>query len=123
MGEVGNEKRRKRRKKKGMWGRWEKEARAVYRGRCKEKKGQKGDGKEEEEMGRESEGKEEGKDKKRTGWGMDGWRVVGRSGEGAWIGWIGSRGQKWGRGVDRRGGERKRRAKKKSALNSVLIGI
>jgi len=24
------------------WGRWEKEARAVYRGRCKEKKGQKG---------------------------------------------------------------------------------
>jgi len=28
--------------------------------------------KEEEEMGRESEGKDEGKDKKRTGWGIDG---------------------------------------------------
>ena len=79
--------------------------------------------KEEEEMGRESEGKDEGKDKKRTGWGMDGWGVEGRSEEGAWIGWIGSRGQKWGRGVDRRGGGAMRRAKKKSALNSVLISI
>jgi len=74
-------------------------------------------------MGRESEGKDEGKDKKRSGWGMDRWGVVGRSGEGAWNVWIVSRGQKWGRGVDRRGEERKRRAKKKSALNSVLIGI
>jgi len=64
--------------------------------------------KEEEEMRMVSEGKDEGKEKNRSGWGMDGWGVVGRSGEGAWIG-----GEGKGRDVQ----------KKKSALNSVLIGI
>jgi len=51
-------------------------------------------GKQEEEMGRVSEGKDEGKEKKQSGWGMDGLGVEGRSGEGVCIGWIGSRGQK-----------------------------
>jgi len=38
-------------------------------------------------------------------------------------GWMDrGRGQKWGRGVDRRGWG-KRRAKKKSVLNFILIGI
>jgi len=51
-----------------------KDARAVYRGRCKEKRKESGGGagKEVEEMRRVSEGKDEGKEKKRSGWGMDG---------------------------------------------------
>jgi len=43
-------------------------------GRCKEKRKESGGGagKEVEEMRRVSEGKDEGKEKKRSGWGMDG---------------------------------------------------
>ena len=46
----------------------------MYRGRCKEKRKESGGGagKEEEEMRRVSEGKDEGKEKKRSGRGMDG---------------------------------------------------